>query len=161
MRALAFAGFVLALGCGRVEDAAVDASPDGGVDTAPGETPPVPGCRGALSGPCLEDGKECLYVDKCVLWSDSTTAVKCLRKAFGSPLEWVIMGGKDCYRVNDPLGCPYGGALPGEYCETVGQVCEYPRACIKTKSVYQVAKCVTGDAGAPVWVGLDSKTCPP
>lgn len=123
MRALAFAGFVMAVGCACVEEGVVDASPDGGVDVA-SETTPVPGCRGALSGPCLEDGKECLYVDKCVLGTNSTTLVKCLRKAVGSPLEWVIMGGEQCYRVNDSLGCPYGGALPGLFCETVGQTCE-------------------------------------
>ncbi len=163
MRTLIVAGALLlvASGCGRVDDGA--GAPDGGVaegsvDTAKADVVTVPGCRGAKDGPCLEEGKLCVYTDKCVVWSEFTTAVKCLRKTPGGPLEWVTTGGMECYRVNDPSGCPYGGGVDTEYCDKIGQLCEYPAACARYK-VYQVAKCVAVDGGVGTWKTETMKPC--
>lgn len=167
MRSLALA-LVVTASCGRgpsgqpsdaeVVDASDDASDTADVcadairfDSGAGCPPYLP------SGKCDSQDLRCFYIDRCTESTDSSTAVLCVRTGTDSSLEWTIVGGLDCWRLLDADGCPAGGVLAGEYCETIGKVCSYPAQCARYKA-YQVPTCVRDDVKGGVWSAAE-KDC--
>lgn len=171
MRSLVVA-LVLTAGCGRVHseqpsdaEVVVDSSSDSGswIDITDAPTDSIRFDSGAGCPPYLPSGKcgtldmRCVYIDRCTESTDSSTAVQCVRKGTDSSPEWTIVGGLDCWRLLDADGCPAGGVIPGEYCETIGKACSYPAQCARYKA-YQVPTCVRDDVKGGVWSAAE-KDC--
>jgi len=146
-------------------DVVVDSSSDDGSRVDAADTPADAirfdsgaGCPHYLpSGKCDRLDMRCVYIDRCTESTDSSAAVQCVRKGTDSSLEWTIVGGLDCWRLLDADGCPAGGVLTGEYCETIGKVCSYPAQCARYKA-YQVPTCVRDAVKGGVWSAAE-KDC--
>jgi len=165
IRSVGLLALLLIIGCGRVQsdgpsdaEGVVDSSSDSETKDDSGDAvTDAPrfdsgaGCPPYLpSGKCDTLDKRCVFIDRCIESTDSSTTVQCVRKGTDSSLEWTVVGGIDCWRLLDADGCPAGGVIPGEYCETVGQSCSYPRQCSRYKA-YQVPTCVRDDVKGGVW----------
>lgn len=155
------------IGCGAQNDAPADAA-EAAADSGAGDAlsdasdgarfDAGAGCPSTLpTGACDTPDLLCVYLDRCVVPSESSIALKCTHRDIPFPFEWTHVGGRECWKVLDASGCPAGGAMPGEYCATPGKSCSYPAQCALYKT-YQIATCTKDDAKGASWSAM-AKDC--